>query len=278
MTILFGLLTAIAFGSSDFAAGLGGRSIGIGAVALIVQVVALVIAGIATVVFPGVGPTTNALLWGVFAGVGAAGGPLMLYRGLAVGQMSVVAPLSALVAAIVPALVGLVLGERLPFLSYVGLIMALPAIGLVSWQRTPAARRGGKSGAVEGLLGGGGFAMLFIGLGRADPGSGAWPLVFTLAVASLLVMPLAWRNRGDARPQRAALMLVAAGAIADGIGNVLFLAATRMGQLSIVAVLTSLYPAVTILLARFVLGERWNIAQWAGLLLAVVAVPLIAAG
>lgn len=200
----------------------------------------------------------------------------MLYRGLAIAQMSVVAPLSALVAAILPALVGLALGERLPALSSVGLILALPAIALVSWQRTPSGNSAAKSGLLEGLLGGGGFALLFIGLDRADHSAGAWPLVFALGIASLIVMPFAWRSRGSARVTRSTWLFVTMAAFADGIGNVLFLAATRLGELSIVAVLTALYPAVTIVLARIILGERWNVAQWTGLLITIIAVPLIA--
>lgn len=236
------------------------------------------------ILFPGSKFTATSLIWSIVIGVGAAGGPLMLYRGLAIGQMSVVSPLSAIVSAVAPALVGVALGERFSISADVGLIMAVRAIGLVSWQRPPKGdetigpHTKQRSGLLEGILSGGGFALLFVGLDQADLSAGTWPLVIGLALAILLIIPFAWHDRIRARPQRAILLLVIVAGVLGGAANLFFLVATRYGQLSIIAVLTALYPSVTVLLARFILSERWNAVQLVGLLNAAIAVSLIAAG
>ncbi len=277
MAVLLSLLAALAWGSSDFAAGVSGRQIGAGLAALIVQLVALAVALVGVAFYSGAGPTAAVLSWGLAAGVGNAIGTLAIYRGFAVGQMSVVAPLSAVVAAVLPAIVGLALGERLSWLAVAGLITAIPAIGLVAWQRDPHVEPGTRSGVIEDALSGAGFALLMIGLSQAR-GAGAWPLVPGLALASLLVLPFGWRDRHQFRAVHPALWLVIAAGILGGLAELLFLVALGYGQLSIVAVLTALYPAATVLLARFVLGERWNTAQAVGLMVAALAVALITVG
>lgn len=281
MVIFLGLMAALAYGASDFSAGIGGRSIGVGRVALVVQIVAFVFALISLYVFPDSKLTATTLIWGIIIGIGAASGPLMLYRGLAIGQMSVVSPLSAIVSAVAPAFFGVALGERFSISADVGLIMAVPAIGFVSWQRpskhdeTIGFYTKQRRGLLEGVLSGAGFALLFVGLDQADSSAGAWPLVIGLGLATLLIIPFAWRDRTRTRPSREILLLVIVAGVLDGAANLLFLAATRYGQLSIIAVLTALYPAVTILLARFILSERWNMVQLVGLLDAAIAVSLI---
>jgi drug/metabolite transporter (DMT)-like permease len=273
--VVLALLAALAYGSSDFVAGAGARRSSTGRVTLIAQPFGLVAAAIAVAVFPAAPPDAPALLWGALSGVGSGLGTVALYQGLAVGRMGVVAPLSAVVSAAVPAVVGLASGEHLTALALVGLGLAVPAIALVSSQRAPAA--GTRSGALWGILAGGGFALLFVALDRAGTAAGAWPLLPGQAVAVVVILPIAARLLGAARWRDAAAPGVVAGLL-GGAANLLFLAATGAADLAVAAVLTALYPAVTVLLARGVLGERWTARQVVGLVAAGVAVVLITVG
>jgi uncharacterized membrane protein len=275
--VLLGLLAAVCYGVSDFAAGVGGRRADPDAVAIMSQPIGLLAAIVAVVAFQPSAPTLGALLWGALAGCGSGIGTLALYRGLTVGRMSVVAPLSAVLAAALPAVVGIATGDSLSALRFAGLVLALPAIALVSRQV------GGKadsvrSGIPEGLVAGAGFALLFIALARAGTHSGAWPLVPAQALAVLTVV-LAGLRFGEPRGSwRAAALPAVITGVLGGSANLAYLASTGVGQLSVVAVLTSLYPAFTIVLARLLLHEHWGRLQVVGLCFAGVAVSLISVG
>jgi drug/metabolite transporter (DMT)-like permease len=274
--VVLGLLAALAYGCSDFIAGVGGRRSSVGRVILTGQPFGLVAAAVALAPFHGTGPSTAALLWGALSGVGSGIGTISLYQGLVVGRMGVVAPLSAVLTAALPAVVGLATGERLSAVAAVGLAVAVPAVALVSWQ--PRGGEGSASGVRFGVVAGCGFALLFIALDRAGTQAGAWPLLPGQAVAFLVILPLALRLLDPAaRWRRAAGPGVVSGVL-GGTANLLFLAATGAGRLAVVAVLTALYPAVTILLARGLLDERWTRSQAAGLIAAGIAVGLISAG
>jgi drug/metabolite transporter (DMT)-like permease len=277
MPIVLGLIAAFAYGSGDFLAGLAGKRLPSALVAGVDLLIGLLAAGVAVALFPGSGPQAGALLWGAAAGVGSAGGTLALFHGLATKRMSVVSTLSGLLTAVIPVLAGLALGEGLSALSVAGIAIALPAIALVSW--TPGGNRGdGSSGAAWGLLAGLGFGLLFVALDQAGTDSGAWPLVSNGTVSVLLVAPLALSAaRGVRLTSPAPGQMVASGLLA-GIANLAFLAATDKGALAIVAILTALYPGVTVILARLVLGERWSRLQRVGLVAAFAAAVLVGAG
>lgn len=291
MAVLFALLAAASYGASDFAGGLGGRRAAPGAVAALSAGVALVVAACVTALHPAAGPTAPVLGWGAVAGLGSGVGTLALYRGLAGGRMSVVAPLSAVLSALVPALVGVATGDRLTGPAWAGVAIALPAIALVSVERSGAAPRSGppdgagRRGSIrDGLLAGAGFGVLFAALGRAGTDSGTWPLVPTQAVAVLVVLGLAGGRRrgrtgrrGRGRWRSAARPGAVAGVLGAG-ATISYLAATGHGPLAVVAVLTALYPAVTVLLARVVLGERWGRVQGVGMVIAALAVVLVSTG
>jgi uncharacterized membrane protein len=278
MATLLALLSAATFGTSDFLAGLSARRLPVATVTGIAAALGVVTAGLAVLLFSGDGIRSEAMLWGAVSGVGNVLGTLSLYHGLAVGRMSVVATLSGLLAATVPAVVGLVGGDGLSTLVAIGILVAIPAIALVSWEPDDG-EASGPSGAQWGVLAGLGFSLLFIGLDRAGTGSGAWPLLSSEVVSVLLVAPwavasLVAAGRPAARP---AGLAVVAGVLA-GLANLAFLAATGHGELAVVAVLTSLYPGFTVVLARVFLAERWSRLQVVGLFAALVAVVLVSAG
>jgi uncharacterized membrane protein len=213
------------------------------------------------------------------SGVGSGAGTMALYQGLAVARMSVVATLSGVLAAVLPVIVGLALGNTLSVTAAVGIVIAIPAILLVSWQREPNPRTSPWSGVLYGTVAGAGFGLLFIALSRAGTHSGAWPLIPGQLISLVLIAPFAWRALGGVGlAARRVLFLTLSAGILSGIANLLFLAATGKGELAIIAVLSSLYPAFTVLLARALLAEHWSRLQATGLVAAAVAVVLVSAG
>jgi drug/metabolite transporter (DMT)-like permease len=276
--IVLGLLAALTYGAADFCAGVGSRKLAAGPVAVLVQAAAFATAVVGVVLLPGNGPSGSPLLWGALAGTGSAVGTMALYRGFAAGAMSPVATSSAVLAAVLPALVGLATGDRLSLLVAVGIVLALPAIALVSWSGSEAGGARIGPGLLYGAVAGIGFGWLFIAFDRAGTAAGAWPLLPSTAVGLLIVLPF---GRGAGRPNaswRGPVLLAASAGLLGGVSNLLFLRAAGIGQLAVVAVLTSLYPAATVVLARVLLHERWTKVQVAGLFIAAGAVVLVSLG
>lgn len=276
------LLAALAYGSSDFAAGVAARRVAAVPVAVVAQTVGLLAIVAAVLVYPGTGPSAGALTWGAISGVGLGVGSLALYHGLSIGAMSVVAPVSAVLAAALPAVVGLLGGETLPVTGLVGLVVGVLAIGLVSATSTPEPTSGFGASRYAwapigfGTLSGMGFALLFIALDRAGTQTGAWPVLPSQAVA--LAMTLALVVTGGHRSTRSwrpAVPLAIFTGISGAAATLLFLVATGTGRLAVVAVITALYPAATVILARVFLAERWTRLQMVGLLAAATAIALI---
>lgn len=276
MAAILALLAAVCYGSSDFAAGVGSRRASPQAVAILAQPFALVASLIALILLGGQSPSASAMIWGGVSGLGSGIGVIALYRGFAVGKIVVVAPVSAVLTASLPAALGLSTGDTLSTRDLVGLALAIPAVALVSYTRSPS-EDAPRSGLFEGVIAGAGFAVLFIALERAGTGSGAWPIIPSqlAEMASVLVLALAL---GDlkGRWRVSALAAITCGVL-GGLANLSYLASTGQGQLSVVAVLSAMYPVVTVLLARAFLQERWSLLQMLGLALAIAAVGLVSA-
>jgi len=313
LAVVLALASAIGYGSSDFAAGLASRSAGIIQVNLLASAISAVAVAAALLLVGGHPPSAAALAWGAGAGLGGFVGGLALYLGFRQAAFSVAGPLSAVGAAGFSVLAGLLFGERPTTLALTGIVLALPAIVAVSASAAGAdrgdapdgaaearggepgvaggeprarggeragsgARRRSAAGVVAGLIAGAGFALLFIGLDRAGSGSGLWP-VAAASVVELAAALGAGAVTGNVRlpagrPRWLAVITGAAGAL----GTILYFLATHQGFLAVTDVLTSLYPAVTIVLARTVLGERLTGPRLAGLALAAACVALIAVG
>jgi drug/metabolite transporter (DMT)-like permease len=279
MAILFSLLSALAYGASDFGGGLASRKFAAGPVTGVAQALGAITTAVAVILFPGSGPKMAALEWGALSGLGSAVGTLSLYHGLAVARMSVVATLSAVLTAVVPAIVGIALGNQLGLGAATGVVIAIPAIAMVSWQPHDTDRRTVRAGPLYGTFAGLGFALLFIALDQAGTHTGAWPLLPGQIVSLVLIAPFAYRGmRAAGPPSRSAVALTLGAGVLSGTANLLFLAATGHGQLAVVAVVTALYPVVTVLMARVFLFERWSRVQAVGLLIAAAAVVLVTTG
>jgi drug/metabolite transporter (DMT)-like permease len=276
---LLALGSALCFGIADYAGGLLSRRANALAVALAVQVSGLLLLLL-------VGPLVTATSvgvadvgWGALSGVGTAVGVLFLYRGLTHGPMSVVVPLSAVAGLALAVLVGvLLMGERPSWLSWAGIAVAVPAVVLVL-RTNGQGRAAGLTAVADGLVSSAGFALQYVALAQADAGAGLWP-VAAGRVASVLTMALAacaGTSRVRLAPASVALAAAANGAVAV-CGLTLYLLATRQEMVAVAVVLSSLYPAVPVLLGVVVLRERLGPQRVLGLLGALVAVVLLTVG
>jgi drug/metabolite transporter (DMT)-like permease len=271
MSVVLALLASLTYGAGDFLGGLIGRKVPILAVVLWSQAAGLVLAIVAAVVFPADLVAASDFWWGAIGGSAGTMGLFYLYKGLAEGRMAVVSPVTALVGAMMPLSIGLAIGERPGVVHSVGIVMALPAIWLVA----AAPSSGGMGGARYGVIAGSGFGVFFAAIAQTGADSGFWPLVGARLAQVALVAIVAVSRRIPAPPRESRIGLLAVGA-GDILANVFLLLAFRSGLLTLVSVLASLYPAITVLLAVAILDEPISRRQVLGLALALLAVGLIA--
>ncbi|MEV6494215.1 EamA family transporter, partial [Actinoplanes sp. NPDC051633] len=243
--VVLALLAALSYGVGDFVGGLGGRRGHPALIPVAVQIVGVPLTVVAVFALGG-SPTTAVLAWGALSGVGGGIGNACLLRGLAAGRMSVVAPLSAVLTAAIPAVVGLLSGDRLTPAGWAGIGLALPAVALASWSGREEGFR--SSDIAYGVAAGCGFGLLFVALDRAGADAGAWPLlpgqVVALVIVVVTALPALVRPRQPLNLGAVARWGGACGVLGTA-GNLLFLLATGEGTLTIAAVLAGLYPAVT---------------------------------
>jgi drug/metabolite transporter (DMT)-like permease len=291
LAALLAVGSAACFGVSDFVAGLASRRSSAAAVGVVVQTTAALFAA-AFALAVGATASHDAVLWGAIAGLGSGCGTFGLYRGLARGRMAVVAPVAAVTSAAFPVLIALALGEQPGALAWAGIALALPATALVSAVGDTASDR--PSGLPDALLAGLGFTVLYVGLHAAGRDSGTWPVAVQMACSLAVLLPLAvaGRVRDAVRARRGERAGVATGAgrmgkrtvgasvlagVLGGAAGGLFVAAAASGGLAVASVLTSLFPAFTVLLACTVLHERIRGVQAVGLVAAAVSIALVAA-
>jgi drug/metabolite transporter (DMT)-like permease len=276
IAVLLALAGAVSYGVSDFIGGLASRRASVWPVAVLSCAGSLLGAFVVALADPGA-PTAADLGWGALAGVGAGAGTAFLYRGLAGGRMGVVAPVSGVGATLLPVLIGVATGERPSLLVWLGMLVALPGIWLVS-REDAATGPTGASGFLEGALAGSGFGVLFAALGQVPEDAGLWPLCVAEVAAVLTTVVAALALGGDPRPSRRVEWWGLLSGLLAAAAGLSFLLATHHGLLSVSAVLTSLYPAFTVLLAALVLREHIHRAQAWGLALCGLAVVLVGAG
>lgn len=277
MAALLALSAAVAYGVGDFLGGVAARRVPPTAVVLWSHLVGLtMLVTLAPVV--GGDVTPRALAVGACAGLMGAGGVALFYRGLAVGRMSVVAPVAALLSAAVPVVAGLASGERPATAALAGIALALGAVVLVSREPASAEAPGLRWQALALAVAAGlAFGLFFVAVDSAGDGVGIWPLVAARTASVALFTGLgAARVTASGLPRGAAGAAIGCGLL-DASANVFYVLALDHGLLSVVSVLTALYPAGTVLLARYVLGEHLSTVQRAGLGVAAVAAVLIAA-
>jgi len=276
VAVLLALASAVVYGTSDFLGGLASRRASVFGVVALSQVVGLLAL---LLLLPWLGGPTGVvdLAWGVASGLAGATGLVIFFRTLARGVMSVVAPVTAVTAAAVPVLVGLLGGERIGIWAGLGIALALVAVVLVSAEGGLSALRAARPDSIPPALAAGtAFGVFFVFLDRTGDDTGLTPLVAARLASVGLVVVIALLGRRPLRVTRTAIPLVAISGVGDMTANALFLLATQQdAQLAIVGVLASLYPVSTVVLAQVVLRERLVPAQLAGLVSAFAAVVLI---
>ena len=274
--VLLALGASLSYGVGDFLGGLKSRSLHVVTVLALSQLAGLA-ALLLWLAFSGDGfPGWVSVAWAGAAGVGGASGLAALYRGLAIGAMGIVAPISALAAAI-PFAVGVAGGERPSALQLVGAAAALAGVALAS--REPQATGGGRAAGVGlALAAAVGFGAYFVFLDRAADGSVPWAVASARSVSVLIAVAAAIAVGATLRPAGRHIPAVAAVGLCDGGANVLFALAATRGYLSVVSVLTSLYPLVTVALAAVLLRERIAPAQRIGVAAALAGAALLSAG
>lgn len=273
LAVALGLMSSVSWGVADFLGGVASRRAAALTVVALSQAVGLLLA-LAVVAATRTGPPpAEDMLLGVAAGVTGVIGLVAFYRGMAIGSISIIAPLSAL-GALVPLTVDLIAGRTPGPLALAGMVVALAGASIAARAPGPASRRGVGLALIAALGFGGFFALL----GEAAAQSALWGLTSArlgsvpLALAALLVV-----GPGVALTARTMLMVSAAG-ILDASANMLFALGSQRGLVSVVAVVGSLYPVVTVAMAGALLHERMSRLQAAGAVLALGGVVLIAAG
>jgi uncharacterized membrane protein len=285
MALLLALTSAAAYGAADFFGGLSARRLPSAAVVLRAHVVGLLGMIVALPLVGDAGLTGRDATIGALGGIAGAIGVLLLYRGLAIGTMSVVAPITAVLSAVVPVTAGMAGGDRPAALALLGVPLALVAIALLSGSAGGGRSRAGLSVAelVSAVGAGLGFGLFFVALDQAGDDAGLWPVVTGRVASVALFLLVAGLSAGAriggpaARLGTTPALLVGCGLL-DAAANALFLLATHSGMLTLVAVIAALYPASTLLLARGVLGERLTSPQRVGVIVAATAVVLVTTG
>jgi drug/metabolite transporter (DMT)-like permease len=276
--VALGLAASISWGIADFLGGLKTRQLNVLVVLVISQGVGALLLAV-VVALRGEGPPElHYLIYGALAGLCGLAGLAAFYRGMAVGAMAVVAPIAATGAAI-PVTVGIASGDRPGALQLAGLVLALAGVVLASREAPePGANAKLAAGTGLALVAALGFGGFFVGLDAASDGDVLWALLAARSVDVVLLLALALVLRPGRELSPRDLRDIATIGLFDLAANALFAFASEEGLVSLVAVLASLYPVVTIFLARMILRERIQSAQRIGVVLALSGVAAIAAG
>jgi drug/metabolite transporter (DMT)-like permease len=275
VTVVLGLLAALFYGIGDFAGGVASRFHNSITILIYAYPIGAVLMAAMLPLFPG-SLDGRVLLFGTLGGAAGLLGVSIMYQLMVTAPMNIISPVTSVLAAIVPVLVGVLTGDRPAAAAWIGIVIGLFAVVLVS--RTSEDHPHGRIAprvlalaAVAGL----GFGFYFVFLARAGHDSGLWPLVVSRIAAAVLIIPLGIGRKAFAKVGGRALALALGAGTFDALANMFFLLSSRHGLLSLASVLTSLYPAFTVMLAVGVLHERVTKVQLAGLGLAAASVVLI---
>jgi drug/metabolite transporter (DMT)-like permease len=268
------LAAAASWGVGDFFGGLKSRSLNPVAILIVAQPIGLTLLAI-WVAVRGQGPPGSSVLWACLAAVLGTTGLIAFYKGMAAGALSIVAPIAGAGAAI-PVIWGLAHGDHPSGYQELGFAAALTGVVLASFERRPEAARlaAGVGWAVIAMVA---FGAYYIPMHEASHGDFLWA-AFVFRLTSTTLIAAAWLVLRPPSARRADLPVLASIGILDTGGNVFFAAASAKGLVSVVSILASLYPVVTVLLARAVLHERVHRSQELGIALALAGIVLISAG
>jgi drug/metabolite transporter (DMT)-like permease len=272
--VAFGLTSAATFGVGDFIGGLATRRTSVRTVVLISHGVGLILLVLLALIRAEPAPLPADIAWGAAAGIAGQLGVIALYRAMAIGQMGIAAPVTAVLSAALTALVGMLTQGMPDLVHLIGFALALVGVWIISRPEGTAGRPAGLGLAIVGGLCFGGFFVL---LAQIHQDAVFWPLAVARLASIVVQLAIAVASRGIVRPAAGLLIMIVLSGAMDAAGNVFFVLAEQSGRLDVAGVLASLYPATTVLLAFWILKERMTRVQRVGVLMALVAVPLIAA-
>jgi drug/metabolite transporter (DMT)-like permease len=271
-TVGFALAASLSWGAGDFSGGVATRRAKVLGVVIAAHAIGLMMLIALALIWSEPFPATLDIIWGSVAGLAGAVGVVAFYQSLSVGRMGIVAPITAMLSAAVPVLFGAFF-EGLPGpLQLTGFVLALIAVGLISGLGVV---KGRPKGLGLAFLAGLGFGSFFILISRVSHGEIFWPLAAARLASFLFLLAVILVRRQEIIPKKSVLPLVFLAGALDVAGNVFFVLATHAGRLDVAAILSSLYPAVTVLLASIILKERVTRIQTIGIFIALVAIPLI---
>ena len=275
MVVVFALLAAVVYGTGDFVGGFASRHRSAITVLLYAYPVGALLMLALLPAFAGPLDARTAVL-GVGGGIGGMVGVIVMYSLMARAPMNIISPVTAVLAAVVPVAFGVIVGERPHVSAWLGIAIGLVAVVLVSYTSDdhPHGPIGARILALA-CVSGVGFGVYFICLARANHDSGLWPLVISRLTSACLIVPLARRQRVAQPLTGRVLWLAVLAGVLDASANLFFLLASRQGLLSVASVITSLYPAMTVLLAVLVLHEHTGRLQRVGLAMAATSIVLI---
>jgi len=272
--VTFGLLASLSWGASDFSGGLSARRVHVFGVITVSYAVGLALLVALALARSEPIPKGSDLVWGAAAGLAGVTGLTAQYRALAVGRMGIVAPVAAVLGTSIPVLFAAI-SEGLPGAGQLaGFALAIAGVWIIA---RPEVSGGRPDGLGLAVLAGLGFGAFFILIDQVSEGAVFWPLVAARGMSFVVLALIVMANSVAWRPDRSALPLVIVAGVLDVGGNTFFLLAAQAGRLDVASVMSSLYPMVTVLLARLVLQEHVTRLQTAGIAAAIAAIPLIAA-
>ncbi len=291
IAVLLAALASVSYGASDFSGAMASKRTDSAVITVVSQLASLVTLLLVLLVLPPDVWLARDFAWGALGGLGVAVALTCFYRALAIGPMSTAAATTALVGALVPLIAGLAFGERPSPITFMGIVLSIPAAVMVSaggesgrgsLRLTPRERfimrEHGAHTMRLSVLAGLGFGLFFVALSRTSAESGLFPLVGARAASILVLALVLTASSSWERVHRSSFGYVLLAGVLDCAANAFYLTALDEGQLTWVAAITSLYPATTVLLASLLLKERLTRIQLFGLLAAGAALALVAIG
>ncbi len=277
MVIFYALMAAFSFGSADFLGGFSSRKNSSIAAVVWTQTTGLITVLILAPLMGANQVTGSDIIWGMAGGISGALGLLVLFQGLSTGTAAIVSPLAALAGAAFPVLFGFLTGERPPVITWTGVALSLPAILLLSWEKEDKNENITQSLQL-GLLAGALFAAFFIFLSKTSENSGMWPLVASRFITTPLFILIAVIRKTELRLEMGTHRLTILSGILDMAANAFYMLAVRTGYLIFAVILSSLYPAPTVILQKIFIHERLTKMRIAGLILSIAGAALIGVG
>lgn len=275
MPIVLAFACAVVYGVADYCGGRATRSAPSVAISLLGQVTSLAFALVVVLAVGTPFPAWREIGWGALAGVASSMALAAFYHAMSHGSMTVVAPITAVTSAVLPVGFGLMRGDRPAAIAYVGMALAIVAIALVSGAVGVIHGETQRSTIVFAIIGGIGFAWIFIALGETTSASGIWPLVSARVISVTLTGAIVLVTRTVVRGVGSVWKLAVFAGLLDMSANFLYLLAVRRGLLSIVVVVVALYPVSTVVLAFRLDRERVSRSQAVGMAMALGALVLV---